>query len=96
MLIFFTNSKLLEFEEVYLALFQLFSVIGGFKYLNMESLCRNIQLMLAFLKAPLLVLHFLYYTLTNFLMILPVILLSMLLILLSTSSVIRHLICGDN
>ena len=43
-----------------------------------------------------LVLHFSYYTLMNFLMMLSVILLSMLMILLSTLNVIRHLICGNN
>ena len=48
----------------------------------MESLHKNIQLMLEFLKTPLLVPHFSYYTLMTFLMILSVILLSMLMILL--------------
>ena len=48
------------------------------------------------LKAPFLVLHFSYYTLMTFLMMLSVILLSMLMILLSIRSVIRHLICGNN
>ena len=52
--------------------------------------------MLEFLKAPFLVLHFSYYTLMTFLMMLSVILLSMLMILLSILSVIRHLICGNN
>ena len=47
-------------------------------------------------KAPLVVLHFSFYTSITFLMILSVILLSMLVILLSTLSVIRHLICGNN
>ena len=37
-----------------------------------------------------------YYTLMCFLMMLSVILLSMLMILLSTLNVIRHLICGNN
>ena len=46
-------------------------------------------------QAPFLVLPFSYYTLMTFLM-LPVILLSMLMILLSTLNVIRHLICGHN
>ena len=50
---------------------------------------------LAFLKGLFLVLHFLYYTLMTFLM-LSEILLSMLMILLSTLNVIRHLICGNN
>ena len=62
----------------------------------MGSLHKNIQLMLEFLKAPFLVLHFSYYTLMTFLVILPVILLSMLMILFSILSVIRHLICGNN
>ena len=52
--------------------------------------------MLEFLKAPFLVLHFSYYTLMTFLMVLSVILPSMLMILLSILSVIRHLICGNN
>ena len=52
--------------------------------------------MLKFLKAPFLVLHFSYYTLMNFLMMLSVILLSMLMTLLFILSVIRHLICGNN
>ena len=37
-----------------------------------------------------------YCTLMTFVMMLPVIFLSMLMILLSTLSVIRHLICGNN
>ena len=45
---------------------------------------------------PSLVLHFSYYTLMTFLMTLSVILLSMLMILHSTLSVIRYLICGNN
>ena len=47
----------------------------------MGSLHKNIQLMLEFLKAPFLVLHFSYYTLMTFLMMLSVILLSLLMIL---------------
>ena len=43
-----------------------------------------------------LVLHFSYYTLMTFLMMLSVILLSILIILLSTANMIRHLICGKN
>ena len=49
----------------------------------MGSLHKYIQLMLEFLKCSFLVLHFSYYTLMTFLMILSLILLSML-ILLST------------
>ena len=57
----------------------------------MVSLHKNIQLMLEFLKAPIFVVHFSYYILMTFLMMLFVILLSMLMILLTTLSVIRHL-----
>ena len=91
MLVFFTNLSLMEFQVRYLALFLLFSVIDDFEWFWMESLHKNIQLMLVFLKAPFLVLHFSYSTLMTFLMILSVILLSMLMILLCTLNVIRHL-----
>ena len=47
-------------------------------------------------KAPFLVLHFSYYTLMTFLVMLSVILQSMLMILLSILSVMGHLICGNN
>ena len=62
----------------------------------MGSLHKNIQLIFEFLKAPFLVLHFSCYTLMTFLMMLSVILLSMLMILLSIRSVIKHLVCGNN
>ena len=95
-LVFFTNFNLMEFQVRYLALFLLFSVIDGFEWFCMGSLHKNIQLMLEFLKAQFLVLHFSYYTLMTFLMTLSVILLSMLMTLLSTLSMIRHPICGSN
>ena len=62
----------------------------------MGSLQKNIQLMLKFLKAPFLVLHFSYYTLMTFLMISSMMLLSMLMILLSVLSMIRNLIFWNN
>ena len=62
----------------------------------MGNFHKFIQLMLEFLKGPFLVLHVSDYTLMTFSMILSVILLSMLMILLSTLNVIRHLICGNN
>ena len=96
MLAFFTNLSLMEFQVRYLALFLLFSVIGCFEWLWMGSLHKNIQLMLEFLKAPFLVLHFSYYTLMTFLIMLSVMLLSMLMILFSILSVFNHLICGNN
>ena len=96
MLVFFTNNKsLMEFHVRYLALFLLFSVIDDFEWFWIAILHRNIQLMLEFLMAPFLVLNFSFYTLTTFLMMLSVILLSML-ILRSISRVIRDLICGNN
>ena len=61
MLVFFTDLSLMEFQIRYLALFLLFSVIDGFEWLWMGSLHKNDQLMLEFLKAPFLVLHFLLY-----------------------------------
>ena len=96
MLVFFTNLSLMEFQVRYSALFLRFPVIDDFEWFWMESLHNNIQLMLEFLKAPFLVLHFSYYTLMISLKMLPVILLSMLMILLSILSVIGHLICGNN
>ena len=96
MLVFFTNLSLMEFQVRYSALFLLFSVIDDFEWFWMESLHKNIQLMLEFLKAPFLVLHFPYYTLMTFLMMLSVILLSMLMILLSILGVIRLLICSNS
>ena len=96
MLVFFTNLSLMEFQVRYLALFLLFLVIGGFGLFWMGNPHKNIQLMLVFLKGLFLVLHFSYYTLMTFLIMLSVILLSVLMILLSILSVIRHLICGNN
>ena len=56
MLVFFTNLSLMEFQVRYLVLFLLLSVIDGFEWFWMESLRKNIQLMLEFLRAPFLVL----------------------------------------
>ena len=96
MLVFFTNLSLTEFQVRYLALLHLFSVIDGFEWFWMESLHNNIQLMLEFLKASSLVIHFSCYTLMTFLMMLSVILLSMLMMLLFILSVTRRLICGNS
>ena len=52
----------------------------------MGDLHKNIQLMLELLKAPFMLLHFSYYTLMTFLIMLSVILLSMLMILLYSKS----------
>ena len=100
MQVFFTNLSLMEFQVRYLALFLLFAVIDGFKWLWMGSLHKNTQLMLEFLKAPFLkasflVLHFSYSTLITFL-ILSVMLLFMLMMLLSILNVTRHLITRKN
>ena len=93
MLIFITN---VEFQVRYLTLFLLFSVIDNFEWFWIESLHKNIQLILEFLNSRLLVLHFSCYTLMTFLTMLSVILLSKLIMLLFILSVTRHLICGDN
>ena len=95
MLVFFTNLSLQEFQIRYLALFLLFSVIDNFRWFWMGKIHKNIQLMLEFLKTPFVVLHFSYHTLMTFLMMLSIILLSMLMIVLSTLSAIRQLICGN-
>ena len=84
MLVLFTNLSLTQFQGRYFVLLLLFSVIDGFRWFWLGSLCKNIQLILDFLKAPFLVLNFSYYTLMNFLMMLSVVLLSMLMTLLST------------
>ena len=52
----------MEFQARFLAFFLLFSVIEGFGWFWLGSLHKNIQLMLEFLKASFLVLHFSYYT----------------------------------
>ena len=96
MLVFFTNLYLMEFQIRYLVLFRLFSVINGFGWFWMGSLHKNIQLLPEFLKGPFFVLYFSCYTLMTFLMMLSIILLSMLMILLSNLSVIRHLIYSNN
>ena len=96
MLVFFTNVSLMEFQVRYFALSLHFLVIEGFEWFSMESLHTNIQLILEFLKAPFFVLHFSCNTLMIFLMMLSVILWSMLMIILSSLSLIRHLICGNN
>ena len=88
------DLSLMEFQIRYLALYLFFLVIDGFELFGIASLHKNIQLMLEFLKASFLVIHFSYYTLMIFLLF--VILLFMLMILLSILSVIRHLICGNN
>ena len=59
MLVVFTNLRLMEFQVSYLVLFcSFFSVVDGYKLFWMESLHRNVQSMLEFLKAPFLVVHF--------------------------------------
>ena len=79
MLVLFTNLSLMKFQIRYVTLCLLFSVIDDFewKVITRGSLHENIQLMLEFLKVPFLVLGFSHYTLTTFLMMLSMILLSM-------------------
>ena len=92
MLVFFTNVSLMEFQVNYVALFLLFSTRDSYGWFWIGSLHKNSQLILA----PFLVLHFSHYTLITLLMMSSIIFLSMLMILLSIVSVIRHLISGDN
>ena len=88
--------KLKEFQIRYLAVFLLFSVIDCFEWFWMESLHKNIHLMLELLKASYLVIHFSCYTSLTFLMMSSVVLLSVLMIRLSIVSVTRHLMCCNN
>ena len=53
--------SLMEFQVRYLTFFLLFSLIGNFRWFLIESLYKNIHLMLVFINAPFLVLHFSYY-----------------------------------
>ena len=96
MLIFFKNLNLNEISG------QIFGLISSFLsnrqlqgVLNGKSSQEN-PVYAGVPQGSILVLHFSYYTLMTFLMMLSVILLSMLMILLSTLSVGRHLICGNN
>ena len=76
---------------------QIFGLISSFlSNRQFRVVHKNIHLMLEFLKSLYLVLHFSYYTLMTFLMMLSVILLSILMILLSTLNAVRHLTCGSN
>ena len=61
MLVFFTSLSLIEFQVRCLIIFCLFSVIDGFEWFWTGSLQKNISVVLDFLKAPFLVLHFSYY-----------------------------------
>ena len=78
-----------------MALFRLFSVTDSFNRFWIGSLHKNIHLILEFLKVSFLVVNISYYKLMTSLM-LSATLLSMLTILISTLSVIKHLICGNN
>ena len=87
---------LMNFRFRCMLLFCPFSVIESFEWFWLGSLCKNNQLLLAFLKAPFLVKYLPYHTLMFFFMMLLVILLSMLMILPSTLSMIRHIVHGNN
>ena len=67
----------MAFQVRYLAIFLFFLNNRRLWMVLDKSLHKNFQLMLEILKAPFLVLHFSYYTLIIFLMILSVILLSL-------------------
>ena len=86
MLVFFTNLSPMSYG-ISGQIFGLISSCLSNRQLRVvldDKLHKNIQLMGEFLKVPFLVLHFSYYKLMTFLMMLSVILLSMLMMLLST------------
>ena len=93
MLVFFSSSSFMEFQVRHSTLSRLNSVIEAFEWIWMGRLHKNIQLMM---EAPFLGLHFSCYALITFMMMLSVILLSVLMILLSTLSTIKHLIFGSS
>ena len=95
MLIFFTNLSVMEFQVRYLALFLLFSNRWLQVVLDGKS-SQEYPVNAGVPQGSFLVLHFSYYTLMAFLMMLSVILLSILMILPSVLSVIRHVICDNN
>ena len=96
MLIFFTSSSVRECQVNSLAWFCLFTVMYAFMWFCMGTLCKSIQLILEFLKAPFMVFLFSYYTFMTFLIILSAMLVFMLMIVLFNLSVKSHLICGNN
>ena len=94
MLVFFTSLNLKEFQVRYLAFSFLRNRRLGVVLDGKSS--QEYPVNAGVPQGSILVLHFSYYTLMTFLMMLSVILLSMLMILLSTLSVIEHLICDKN
>ena len=82
------SSKAVSLNSSFLSNRQLRVILDG------KSL-QEYPVMLDFMKAPLLVLHFFNYKLMTLLMMLSVIFLSMLMILHSTLCVIRHMICAS-
>ena len=82
MLVLFRNSSLMEFQLGCLTSFHLFSLIDSFEWFWMGCFRKNIHSVLEFFKALFFTLHFAYYTLMTFLMILSVILLSVLSVLI--------------
>ena len=80
---------------------QIFGLISSFLSnkqfrVVMDGKSSQEYLVFEFFKGPFFVLHCSYYKLMTFLMIFSVILLSMLMKLLSTLNVIRHLICVNS
>ena len=102
MRVYLQNSSLMEFQVEYLTfvclsqfVFTVLSLFVFHEWFWMQSLPKNVQLILAFLKALFLVLRISYNTLMTFLMLSVILLYMLIMLLLSTLSVIRLLICGN-
>ena len=86
LLVIFTNLNLRNVRSDIWPYFVFFSIINGFKWFQMAGLYKNVRFIQVFTTLFLL-------SLRTFLMMLSVLWLSVLMKLLSTPSVIRHLIC---
>ena len=100
MLVFFTNVSLNGISGQIVGLISSFLINGRLRVVqdgeSPQEYPVNAGVLQGLKSSSFLVVHFSYYTVIIFLMMLSVILLSMSMILLSILSVIGYLICGNN